>query len=93
MECVALSFSGDLPDPGIKPRPPPLQADYRLGRQQKLHSQPEPHTNTASVRLVSMAGHSAWYHEDLHAVGTSVAPPPASKLFCRDPEHIVSKVV
>ena len=27
LEWVAISFSGDLPDPGIKPRPPALQAD------------------------------------------------------------------
>ena len=45
---------GDLPDPAIKPGRPPSQADCRLSRQQKLHSQPEPHTNTASVRLVSV---------------------------------------
>ena len=27
LEWVAISFSGDLPDPGIKPRSPTLQAD------------------------------------------------------------------
>ena len=27
MECVAISFSGDLPIPGIKPRSPALQVD------------------------------------------------------------------
>ena len=27
LEWVAISFSGDLPDPGIKPEPPALQAD------------------------------------------------------------------
>ena len=27
LEWVAISFSGDLPDSGIKPRPPTLQAD------------------------------------------------------------------
>ena len=27
LEWVAISFSGDLPDPGIKPRSPALQAD------------------------------------------------------------------
>ena len=27
LEWVAISFSEDLPDPGIKPRPPALQAD------------------------------------------------------------------
>ena len=26
LEWVAISFSGDLPDPGIKPRSPALQA-------------------------------------------------------------------
>ena len=27
LEWVAISFPGDLPDPGIKPRSPALQAD------------------------------------------------------------------
>ena len=27
LEWVAFPFPGDLPDPGIKPRPPALQAD------------------------------------------------------------------
>ena len=27
LECVAISFSRDLPDPGIEPRSPTLQAD------------------------------------------------------------------
>ena len=27
LEWVAISFSGDLPDPGIEPRSPELQAD------------------------------------------------------------------
>ena len=27
LEWVAISFSGDLPDPGIEPRSPALQAD------------------------------------------------------------------
>ena len=27
LEWVAISFSGDLPDPGIKPESPALQAD------------------------------------------------------------------
>ena len=27
LECVAIPFSGDLPDPGIESRSPALQAD------------------------------------------------------------------
>ena len=27
LEWVAIPFSGDLPDPGIEPRSPPLQVD------------------------------------------------------------------
>ena len=27
LEWVAIPFPGDLPDPGIEPRPPSLQAD------------------------------------------------------------------
>ena len=30
LEWVAIPSPGDLPDPGIKPRPPPLQADSLL---------------------------------------------------------------
>ena len=30
LEWVAISFSGDLPDPGIEPRSPSLQADALL---------------------------------------------------------------
>ena len=30
LESVAISFSGDLPDPGIEPRSPELQADSLL---------------------------------------------------------------
>ena len=30
LECISISFSGNLPDPGIKPRSPELQADTLL---------------------------------------------------------------
>ena len=30
LEWVAILFSGDLPDPGIKPRSPALQADFTV---------------------------------------------------------------
>ena len=36
LEWLAISFSGDLPDPGIKPRSPALQADS-LGSHQGSH--------------------------------------------------------
>ena len=36
LEWVAISFSGDLPDPGIEPRSPALQTDSLLTELQGL---------------------------------------------------------
>ena len=38
LEWVAISFSTDLPDPGIEPRSPALQADSLLSELQGIDS-------------------------------------------------------
>ena len=41
LDWVAISFSGDLPNPGIKPKSPALQADSLPIRYQELFTLPK----------------------------------------------------
>ena len=62
LECIAISFSRDLPDPGIKPRSPILQADSLP------LSHPPCHVGFSSVQFSrSVVSNSLRPHESQHA--------------------------
>ena len=49
LECVAIPFSRDLPNPGIKPKSPPLQADSLPS---EPPGKPKPTTDVGSLSLL-----------------------------------------
>ena len=62
LEQVAISFSGDRPDPGIKPRSPAWQADA-------LTSEPP-----GKLDMGKVPGTSSWGHPGSVALKTSFVP-------------------